>query len=94
VPTYGYRCDECGPFEVRHTLREPTRTVERCPRCAEAAGRVFGAPALRGMAPSVRRALDVHERSAHQPSVVSAVPPSRRATPVTTDPRHARLPRP
>jgi hypothetical protein len=66
-----------------------------CPDCAHPAARVFGAPALRGLDPTVRRALDASARSADTPQVVTSVPGrSRRATPVTTDPRHARLPRP
>jgi hypothetical protein len=66
-----------------------------CPDCALPAARVFGAPALRGLDPAVRRALDVGARSADSPQVVTSVPGrSRRATPVSTDPRHARLPRP
>lgn len=66
-----------------------------CPDCALPAARVYGAPALRGLDPTARRALDASARSADSPQVVSSVPGrSRRATPTTTDPRHARLPRP
>jgi hypothetical protein len=66
-----------------------------CPDCGETARRVFGTPALRALDPGLRRALDAGVRSADAPQVVSSVPGrSRRATPITTDPRHARLPRP
>jgi hypothetical protein len=66
-----------------------------CPDCASPAARVFGAPALRGLDPAVRRALDTGARSAESPQIVTSVPGrSRRATPLSTDPRHARLPRP
>lgn len=93
MPSYRYRCDGCGPFEVRRSLTEPD-TGQCCPACDRRARRVFEAPAVRGMASGMRRALEAQERSAHQPAVVGTPPSSRRATPVSTDPRHARLPRP
>ncbi|WP_445188155.1 FmdB family zinc ribbon protein [Pseudonocardia sp. Cha107L01] len=93
MPTYGFRCGRCGPFDVRRAMADLSE-LERCPHCAEPASRVFGAPALRAGDPGMRRALDAQERSAHQPAVVTSTPPSRRRTPVSTDPRHARLPRP
>ncbi|HEY0573400.1 MAG TPA: zinc ribbon domain-containing protein [Pseudonocardia sp.] len=93
MPTYGFRCARCGPFDVRRSMTELSE-LERCPTCAGPASRVFGAPALRAVAPAMRRALDAQERSAHQPAVVTSTPPSHRRTPISTDPRHARLPRP
>jgi hypothetical protein len=43
----------------------------------------------------MHRALDASARSAENPATVSSVPGrSRQATPITTDPRHAKLPRP
>jgi hypothetical protein len=66
-----------------------------CPECGRAARRVFGSPGLRSLDPGMRRALDVSARSAENPTVTSSVPGrSRRPTPVTRDPRHAKLPRP
>jgi hypothetical protein len=66
-----------------------------CPDCGEDASRVFAAPALRALDPGLRRALDAGARSADAPQVVPSVPGHpRRATPTTTDIRHARLPRP
>ncbi|HEY2204212.1 MAG TPA: zinc ribbon domain-containing protein [Pseudonocardia sp.] len=93
MPTYGFRCAACGPFEVLRPMAEAAGS-ERCPQCAEVAPRVFGAPALRALEPGLRRALDAEHRSAHEPPVVTSTPPGRRSTPVSTDPRHARLPRP
>jgi putative FmdB family regulatory protein len=94
VPTYAYRCPHCGEFEVRRPMAEAASETA-CPHCAVRAARVFGAPALCGLEPTVRRALDACARSADSPQVVTSVPGrSRRATPVSTDPRHARLPRP
>jgi putative FmdB family regulatory protein len=93
VPTYSYRCTGCGDFEV---VRAMSSRAERelCPSCGSAAARVFGAPALRTLAPSVLSALAAQERTAHEPDVVTTVPGARRRTPVTTDPRHLSLPRP
>ena len=94
MPTYDYRCAGCGEFEVRRPMAE-SAIPARCPGCGHPAARVFGAPALSGLDPTVRRALDAGARSAESPQVVRSVPGrSRRATPVSTDPRHARLPRP
>jgi putative FmdB family regulatory protein len=94
LPTYGYRCPRCGGFDLVRPMSE-AGAAATCPDCGETARRVFGAPALRALDPGVRRALDAGARSADAPQVVSSVPGrSRRATPTTTDPRHARLPRP
>jgi putative FmdB family regulatory protein len=93
VPTYSYRCPACGGFDV---VRPMAARAERepCPDCGAPAARLFAAPALRSLAPGLRSALAAQERSADAPEVVGAVPPSRRRTPVTTDPRHLTLPRP
>jgi hypothetical protein len=81
-------------FELVRPMAE-AGVPTRCVHCDSPARRVFGAPALRGLDPGVRRALDAQSRSADAPEVVTSVPGrSRRATPVTRDPRHARLPRP
>ena len=66
-----------------------------CPECGEEATRVFGTPGLHSLDPGMRRALDAGARSAENPAIVSSVPGrSRRATTITRDPRHAKLPRP
>ncbi|MEC4765400.1 FmdB family zinc ribbon protein [Mycobacterium sherrisii] len=94
LPTYGYKCGDCGPFTLVRPMAE-ARSLTDCPGCGDAARRVFGSPALHALDTGVRRAHDASERSAEAPQVVSSVPGrSRRATPITSDPRHARLPRP
>jgi hypothetical protein len=69
-----------------------------CPDCGALARRTFGAPALRTLGAGVRAALEKSERSADAPEVVTAVPSAGRTrgrgVRYTTDPRHARLPRP
>jgi putative FmdB family regulatory protein len=94
VPTYDYRCSRCGGFELLRPLAKADAEAS-CPGCGDAARRIFTAPALRRLDPALRRALDAGAGSAEAPRVVNTVPGrSRRATPITTDPRHARLPRP
>ncbi|WP_081809288.1 zinc ribbon domain-containing protein [Mycobacterium sp. URHB0044] len=94
MPTYGYECAPCGGFDLVRPMAQAGDPAA-CPSCGHGARRVFGLPALRSLDPSLRRAMDSSARSADAPSVVSTVPGrSRRATRTTTDPRHARLPRP
>ena len=94
MPTYGFSCGRCGDFTVVRPMAEAGATAI-CPGCGQSGRRMFGAPALRALDAGHRRAHDASERSADAPQVVSAVPGrSRRATRITSDPRHARLPRP
>lgn len=98
MPTYVYRCDAgrgCGEFERRYPIAE-VPAVLNCPECADSARRVITAPALGvGDSPAMRL-HDATAATADRPAVVSAVPGSARAArrPVTTDPRHRKLPRP
>jgi putative FmdB family regulatory protein len=92
MPTYGFRCTSCGEFDLVRPMSAAASPAD-CPDCGAAAARVYGAPALRGQDPALRRALDAGARSADRPDVVASVP-GRRGFATTTDPRHARLPRP
>ena len=96
MPTYSYACAACGGFDLVRPMVEASAPAA-CPACGGSARRVFGAPALRGLDPAVRGALDAGARSAEAPDVVQGRPPgrsSRRPTRHTTDPRHQKLPRP
>jgi putative FmdB family regulatory protein len=93
MPTYTYRCNEDGTFDVRRPIAERSDR-ESCPRCGQAARLMFSAPALHRTPAAVREVLTSAERSADTPAVVTSVPPGPRATPITRDPRHLRLPRP
>ena len=94
VPTYAFRCPRCGGFDLVRPMADVGAPAS-CPDCATPARRVFGAPALRSLDPGMRRALDTSAASADAPAVVGGVPGrSRQAIPTSTDPRHARLPRP
>jgi putative FmdB family regulatory protein len=94
MPTYRFSCGACGDFAVVRPMAESGASAP-CPECGRAAGRMFGPPALHAVDERLRRAYGASERSADAPQVVSSVPgQSRRATRITSDPRHARLPRP
>lgn len=95
MPTYSYRCVACGPFDLVRPMAAATEQA-LCPACGGAGRRTFGAPALRGGNAGARAAIEAGERSADAPEVVRAVPTTgpRRSMRTTTDPRHARLPRP
>lgn len=100
VPVYHHRCPTCGGFELVRPMVEAA-TVAACPGCGSQARRVYQAPGLRSLDDGLRRALDAQDRSADAPQVVTSVPRAgtaraggRRVQPRTTDPRHARLPRP
>jgi putative FmdB family regulatory protein len=94
VPTYSYRC-VCGPFDLLRPIAAAHEPAA-CPACGELAARVFAAPALRRLDPGVRVAVEAGERSAEAPDVVRDIPTAgrRQTTRTSTDPRHARLPRP
>ena len=94
LPTYAFRCAQCGGFDSVRPMAEAGATAV-CPSCGETARRVFVAPALRALDTGVRQALAAGEQSADSPQVVTSVPGrSRRTARITTDPRHHRLPRP
>jgi putative FmdB family regulatory protein len=94
LPTYGYQCPACGRFDLVRPMVDAGTSAD-CPKCGHGARRVYGSPALRALDPGLRRALDASESSADVPDVVTTVPGRPRGrNHITTDPRHARLPRP
>jgi putative FmdB family regulatory protein len=70
MPIYAFRCPGCGPFDVMRTMAEAGAPA-RCPECGSEARRVFSPPGLALLATPVRQALDIEEKSAHEPEVVS-----------------------
>jgi putative FmdB family regulatory protein len=70
MPVYAFRCAACGPFDVVRPMVEAGAPA-RCPSCGGSARRVFSPPGLALLARPVRRALDLEERSSHEPEVVS-----------------------
>jgi putative FmdB family regulatory protein len=98
VPTYSYSCSVCGGFDRIRPMSEAAGETS-CPDCGRSSRRIWSAPSLRGMDPSLRGALDAQSRSADVPQVVTSLPPRsaadrQRVMRRATDPRQARLPRP
>ncbi|MFD4292215.1 FmdB family zinc ribbon protein [Rhodococcus sp. NPDC058532] len=93
MPLYEFRCPDCGPFEQSHPMTAvPAATG--CIECDGPAPRRVSAPRLGHLGSPEMALLDRTARSAHEPDTVSAPPPRRRSTPMSTDPRHRTLPRP
>lgn len=67
MPTYDYACPDCGGFDAFRTLAERNEPAS-CPDCGTASPRVFAsAPRLALMDGGTRTAMDVNERSRHEP---------------------------
>jgi putative FmdB family regulatory protein len=70
VPLYAFMCDGCGPFDVARPVAEAGEPTA-CPECGAQARRVFTPPGLSLVARPMRRVLDLEEKSAHEPDVVT-----------------------
>jgi putative FmdB family regulatory protein len=70
MPIYAFTCPGCGAFELMRPMAEAAAAA-RCPTCGSQARRLFTPPGLARLAGPVRRALDVEEKSAHEPEVVT-----------------------
>ncbi|WP_462418470.1 FmdB family zinc ribbon protein [Kytococcus sp. Marseille-QA3725] len=95
MPLYAVRCAESHESEVTIPLAQADDPIA-CPDCGATARRLFTSPRLgRGSDPRARL-IESTEATAQNPQVVSSVPGAgnRRPTPVSQDPRHAKLPRP
>lgn len=94
VPLYEFACPQGHATETTFALATVPSSID-CPACSLRARRRVTAPNLGRGSGSAMRLLDATARSASEPAVVQgAHPGTRRATPLSTDPRHARLPRP
>lgn len=93
MPLYEFRCARCGVFDSHHSMADVPRERD-CPYCADKARRMFSAVGLSRLGSPEAKAIDHAQRSASEPEVVTGAAGRRRATPVTTDPRHQKLPRP
>lgn len=95
MATYQYRCQHHGDFDATRPMGTAPAAVG-CPDCGEPARRSYTAPLLRQTTQAVSDALSVEERSRHEPEVVNAVPPPRRASAARDSDAHppqTRLPR-
>jgi putative FmdB family regulatory protein len=93
---YDYLCRRCGRVELTLPMGAAAEE-EGCPDCGGPARRVYTAPALGSGRSPLARAREAAARSAHEPAVVRrplpGAPPPRRVA-RSTNPLHARLPRP
>ncbi|MCV7180386.1 zinc ribbon domain-containing protein [Mycolicibacterium murale] len=91
---YAFRCVEgCGDIQQDHAMDQRPDAVP-CPRCDAQARRTIGSPSL-GRADAAAMALhDATRATADRPQVVSQLPASPAARPVTRNPAHQKLPRP
>lgn len=94
VPIYEFRCE--GAHEYERSVPISARDEDLvCPDCGAPARRRMSAPRLGRLGSAAGQLLDRAAKSAHEPAVVDRVPGARpAATRTSTDPRHARLPRP
>lgn len=94
MTTYTYRCPDCGPFDAQHALGTAP-SEQGCPHCPARARRIITAPRLSLGDGRARRLLDATAATADTPAVVTGLPGrSRKPTPITRNPLHAKLPRP
>ena len=40
MPTYDYRCESCGEFQIRQSIKE--KPLTQCPTCGEPVRRLIG----------------------------------------------------
>ena len=94
MPIYEFRCESAHEYERSMPISARDQHAD-CPRCGAPARRRISAPRLGRRGTSAGQLLEATAMSAHEPSVVDRVPGARPAAARTsTDPRHARLPRP
>jgi putative FmdB family regulatory protein len=79
MPLYEYECRDHGVFEQTRSIAESTADAP-CPDCRRESPRIVSMPALGRLERSQVRAIDVNERSRHEPRVVHKAPtaPSER----------------
>lgn len=69
MPLYDYKCKSHGVFQELATITE-FQSPKPCPLCNVLSARVIRLPpALSGMAPERRRAMEANEKAAHEPVV-------------------------
>lgn len=93
MPTYSFRCSDCGPFELTSGIADIVANPP-CPTCTTPARRVFNPPGLATISKERHRLSSLAAASAEQPTVTTTIPAAigRRRTP-QRDPRLPALPR-
>lgn len=93
MPTYSYRCPDCGPFDLTCAIAD-IAPAPPCPMCAAPARRVFGSPPLATFSRGQHALMSLAQASAEHPVVTSTNPaPPGRAQSPRRDPRLPALPR-
>ena len=70
MPVYAFTCADCGPFDLMRPMTQAGAPVH-CPSCGGETRRVFTPPGIAHLTPPVARALDIEQKSAHEPDVVT-----------------------
>ncbi|UGS34766.1 FmdB family zinc ribbon protein [Capillimicrobium parvum] len=70
MPIYAFRCEGCGTFDLAREVAAAGASAD-CPHCGEPARRVFTPPGLVRLTKPVRGLLDLEEKSADVPDVVT-----------------------
>ena len=94
MPVYQFHCADCGRFDASFRMADVPDFTECA--CGAPARRGVSSPAF-GRGGSAMQLMDATRATADTPAVVDRVPPSgtpRRATGRSTNPLHAKLPRP
>ena len=94
MPSYSYRCSEGCRFDALYPMAEVPQETD-CRVCGALARRSVTAPHLSRAGSSAFQLMDRSAKSASEPEVVSSLPSS--GTPrqrTTSNPLHAKLPRP
>ena len=95
MPIYEFQCSDGHLSEKRLPLTSEEREAD-CPDCGLTAHRIISAPFTRRVDAAKASAVESTQKSAYETEVVRSVPGGgkKRATPVTRDPQHAKLPKP
>jgi len=67
MPVYDYDCPQCGPFEAQRSIAQYNQPAP-CPHCRTQSERVvLSAPRLGLVSAYKKRAVEINEKSAHEP---------------------------
>ncbi|MFC7373752.1 MULTISPECIES: FmdB family zinc ribbon protein [unclassified Brachybacterium] len=95
MPLYEFRCESSHVHEVMLPINAEAREAT-CPACGGASVRLISSARLGRLGFDRAQLIERTQASADAPGVVDRIPGtgSGNSAPTTTDPRHARLPRP
>lgn len=95
MPWYDFKCGDGHINERSFSLADDVRSID-CPDCGSIAERCVSMPMVMRANTASAAAITKAEKSAYEPDVVTSLPSAgnKRATPVTHNPLHAKLPKP